>query len=73
MMFVNVSSVFALFLRFGRRVILSALQNYSKSVVIMPTAVGARHFKALFGAKYSTVHNVFALVDGLKVYLKQSA
>lgn len=66
------SSVCSLFLRFGRRIIIKVLAQELDAMVRMPTALETVEYKRAFYNKYSMLKDVYAVADGLKLYLEQS-
>lgn len=51
---------------------LRALKDDDNAAVRMPTAEEIEAFQNEFSAKYSTLGDVYAVADGLKLYLEQS-
>jgi len=72
MMFGITASVCSLFLRFGRRLMLRALQHDAKAAVRIPTGKEVHTLQEAFAAKYSFLGDVYAVTDGLKIYLEKS-
>lgn len=66
------ASVCSLFLRFGRRLLLEVLQSDVNAGVKMPTDEEIGMFQESFLAKYSSLGEIYAVADGLKLYLQQS-
>ncbi|CDF36841.1 unnamed protein product [Chondrus crispus] len=65
-------SVCSLFLRFGRRILLQQLSADDMAAVRMPSDDEVNVFKHSFASKYSMLSDVYAVADGLKLYLQQS-
>jgi hypothetical protein len=66
------ASVLSLWLRFGRRVLVRILRNHPKARVEMPDGNEIESFKKAINDKYPTLTNVWASMDGLKLYLQQA-
>lgn len=66
------SSVCSLFLRFGRRLLLLVLSPDCKAAVKMPDEVEIEECKASIKVKYSLLNYVYAVADGVKIYLEQA-
>jgi hypothetical protein len=62
-------------IKFGRRVLLFALQHHPHAKVSLPTTDEIRVYSAAISAKHPPLlpHNVWAACDGLKVPLQKSA
>lgn len=72
MLFGITSSVCSLFLRFSRRVLLRTLQRDRRSVVKLPSQAELRTYQNLISERHSALGDVFAVADGLKLYLEQA-
>ena len=66
-------SVCSLFIRFGRRILLKVLIQDSKAAVRMPTDEEIPILQSAIQTKYKNLKNVYAMADGLKLYLEQSS
>lgn len=60
------------FVRFGRCLVVFALQQDTNAAVRMHKAEEVTKFQALFTRKYSTLSEIYAITDGLKLCLEQS-
>ena len=65
-------SVCSLFIRYGRRLLLHVLRNDQHARIRMPTNEEVTDFQSVICAKYSSLQNVYAVADGLKLYLEQA-
>ena len=72
MLFGVSSSPLSLWLRFGRRVINRILHNHPDARVRFPDDATIQKWKEAIVAKYDALTNVYAAVDGLKLYLQQA-
>lgn len=72
MLFGITNSVCAMFLRFSRRILVKVLSTDDNSRVKMPTEEEIAIFKQRIRDKYSTLTDVYAVADGLKLMLEQS-
>lgn len=72
MLFGITRSVCSLFLRFGRRILLKALKRDPLARIRMPTEDELVELKGSIAAKYSMLHDVYCVADGLKLYLEQA-
>jgi len=66
------SSVETLFLRFGRRILLRVLGGGDKDAVRLPSRGQVQRYEQAFQRKHSFLTDVYAVMDGLKLYLQQS-
>ena len=66
------SSLLSMWLRFGRRILVRILQNHPKARVQMPNGNEIESFKTAINGKYPSLTNVWASMDGLKLYLQQA-
>ena len=66
------ASVLSLWLRFGQRVLVRILRNHPKARVQMPDGTEIESFKKAINDKYPTLTNVWASMDGLRLYLQQA-
>lgn len=71
-MFGITASVCSLFLRFGRRLLVECLSHDARAAIRMPSDEDILLFQQSFAEKYSLLQDVFAVADGLKVYLEQA-
>jgi len=67
------ASVCSLFLRFGRRLLIRVLVKTDEACIRMPTDAEIQSYNAAISAKYSLLPDVYAVADGLKLYLQQSS
>lgn len=65
-------SVCSLFLRYGRRILLEIFKRDAFAAVRLPTDDEIMRFQDVFKDKHSLLVDMFAAVDGFKVYLEQS-
>jgi hypothetical protein len=72
MVFGVTHSVMALFLRFGRRLLIKALREDVNARVALPTQDEVRDFQRSISAKYNLLDKVCAIADGLKLHLQAS-
>jgi hypothetical protein len=59
-------------LKFGRRVLLSALQHVPQAKVSLPTGEEVHSYIQAINAKYPVLENVWGACDGLKLMIKAS-
>lgn len=72
MLFGVTASVCSLFIRLGRRLLLKILSRDQHAAVRMPTQDEIKAFQDAIAAKYSMLEDVYAVADGLKLYLEQA-
>jgi hypothetical protein len=72
MVFGVTHSVMALFLRFGRRLLIEALREDVNARVALPSQDEVRDFQRSISAKYNLLDKVYAVADGLKLRLQAS-
>lgn len=65
-------SVCSLILQFGRRLLLLQLSKDAMAAVRMPSDEEIKGFKHSFATKFSMLSDVYAVADGLKLYLQKS-
>lgn len=73
MIFGVTSSVCSLFIRFGRRLLLRSLKKDANASIRMPNQQEISAFQNAFMSRYSTLKDVYAVADGLKLYLESSS
>ena len=66
MLFGVTTSVFSLFIRYGRRSVLQALAQNINAAVRLPCDREIAEFQASFASKHSMLTDVYAVADGLK-------
>jgi hypothetical protein len=62
-----------MYLRFGRRVIVEALKSDPLAKIAIPSNEEIASYKEAVGAIYPLLYDVWSTMDGLKLYLQQSA
>ncbi len=65
-------SVCALFIRFGRRILIHTLKSDQLSAVRMPSVAEITTFKQAFEKRHRVLKHVYSIADGLKLRLEQS-
>ena len=59
-------------LKFGRRILLAAIQHHPAAKVQVPSKEELDAFKNCIGAKYPILKDVWGAADGLKLHIEQS-
>lgn len=72
MMFGITASVCSLFIRFGRRILIRVLVADRQAAIRIPSTTDIRRYQDAIHRKYNHLHDVFGVMDGLKLYLQQS-
>ena len=72
MLFSVSGSVCSLFIRFGRRILLHVLKANEHARIRMPNDSEISEFQEAVYAKYTLLGSVYAVADGLRLYLEQA-
>ena len=65
-------SVCSIFLRFGGHILRRVVKSNPVASISMPTAQETPQYRDSISEKYSLLENVYAMADGLKLYLQES-
>ena len=61
-------SVCAIFIRFGRRILIRTLKRDPRSAIRMPSIDEIRRFQEAFAYRHSALTDVYCVADGLKLF-----